>query len=97
MPADKGVFVDFFGRAACTMELPALLAKRTGATVVPGYMIRRPDGGHHATVLPAVAWRSGPDDLVRNTQAHTRVIEEIVRAHPTQWLWVHRRWTTKKD
>jgi KDO2-lipid IV(A) lauroyltransferase len=95
MNRDKGVFVDFFGQAACTMELPALLAKRTGAAIVPAFMVRRPDGGHHAIILPEVRWRSGDGDLVRNTQAHTQVVEDMVRRYPAQWLWVHRRWKSR--
>ncbi len=95
MNPDKGVFVDFFGRPACTMELPALLAKRTGAAVIAGFMIRRPDYGHHALILPEVPFVRGPDDLRVNTQHYTRLLEDVVRAHPEQWFWVHRRWKTQ--
>ena len=34
-------------------------------------------------------------DVVENTARFTRVIEDYVRAHPDQWLWVHRRWKTR--
>jgi KDO2-lipid IV(A) lauroyltransferase len=41
--------------------------------------------------------RSGDEeaDVRENTQRFTRVIEEYVRAHPEQWLWVHKRWKTR--
>jgi KDO2-lipid IV(A) lauroyltransferase len=41
--------------------------------------------------------RSGNEesDVRENTARFTRVIEDYVRAHPEQWLWVHKRWKTR--
>jgi KDO2-lipid IV(A) lauroyltransferase len=41
--------------------------------------------------------RTGNDeeDIVSNTQLFTKIIEDYVRRHPEQWLWVHRRWKTR--
>lgn len=97
MAPDKGVFVDFFGKPACTLDLAAVLAKRTGAAVVPAFTFRRPDGAHHASIQAPLEWEEGPEDVLVNTQRYTRLIEEAVRAHPEQWLWLHRRWKYQPD
>jgi KDO2-lipid IV(A) lauroyltransferase len=34
-------------------------------------------------------------DAARDTAALQKKLEEIVRAHPDQWLWIHRRWKTR--
>ena len=34
-------------------------------------------------------------DILANTAAFTRAIEEAVRLNPEQWLWMHRRWKTR--
>ncbi len=95
----EGVFVDFFGIPACTTAGLARFALHTDAAVVPGFL-------HWDTTLrkyrlcfePQVELvRTGDDatDIRENTQRFTTVIENYVRRHPDQWLWVHRRWKTR--
>jgi Kdo2-lipid IVA lauroyltransferase/acyltransferase len=95
----EGVFVDFFGIPACTTAGLARFALHTGAAVVPGFLhwdtaIRK----YRLCFEPQVEIvRTGDDaaDIRENTQRFTRVIENYVRRHPDQWLWVHRRWKTR--
>mgnify|MGYP000744802329 CR=1 FL=1 len=35
---------------------------------------------------------SGEIDILENTQMFQKALEEIVRQHPEQWFWMHRRW-----
>ena len=95
----EGVFVDFFGRPACTTNGLALLALHTGAPVLPGYMIRLPDGRYRLVIGPEVELTRTGDrdaDVLTNTQRFTKVIEEAVRRYPDQWFWVHQRWKTQR-
>jgi Kdo2-lipid IVA lauroyltransferase/acyltransferase len=95
----EGVFVDFFGIPACTTAGLARFALHTDAAVVPGFLhwdaaIRK----YRLCFEPAVeVTRNGDDqaDIKENTQRFTRVIENYVRRHPDQWLWLHRRWKTR--
>jgi KDO2-lipid IV(A) lauroyltransferase len=96
---EEGVFVNFFGIPASTTSGLARLALRTDAAVVPGFLIwdasRRK---YRLRFEPAVELsRSGDEeaDVRENTQRFTSVIEEQVRRHPDQWLWVHKRWKTR--
>jgi len=96
---DEGVFVNFFGIPASTSSGLARLALRTDAAVLPGFLIwdssRRK---YRLRFEPAVELSRTSDeeaDVRENTQRFTRVIEEHVRAHPDQWLWVHKRWKTR--
>ncbi len=95
----EGVFVDYFGRPACTTNGLALLALHTGAPVLPGYIVRLPDGRYRFVIGPEVeVTRTGDRDadVLANTQRFTKVIEETVRQYPDQWFWVHQRWKTQK-
>jgi KDO2-lipid IV(A) lauroyltransferase len=98
MPVE-GVFVDFFGKAACTTTGIARVALHTDAAVVPGYAywderIRK----YRLRFEPAVELvRTGDTerDVFVNTQKFAKVIEQIIRKHPEQWVWVHARWKTR--
>lgn len=104
-PRSEGVFVDFFGRPACTRDGPARLAMRAGCPVVPGFLYRRPDGsGHVARFEPAIplirAEELGNDRdaaVIENVQRMTRAIEQAIRRAPDHWYWVHRRWRTAPE
>lgn len=96
---EEGVFVDFFAVPACTTSGIARLALRTGAAVVPGYVVWDYDARIYRLCFePAVDLvRSGDEerDVLENTAKFTKVIEEIIRKHPEQWVWVHKRWKTR--
>ena len=94
----SGVFVDFFGRRAYTPYSPVAIALKTGATILPTFIIRQPDGSHRAIIEPPLALKrtdTKEKDLVINTQKFTKIIESYIRQYPAQWIWMHRRWKTE--
>jgi KDO2-lipid IV(A) lauroyltransferase len=101
MTPPQGVFVDFFGIAACTASGLARIALRTDAAVVSGFTIWDPGlKKYRLRFDPALELiRTGhlEADIVANTQLFTKVIEDYVRTYPDQWLWVHRRWKTRPE
>jgi Kdo2-lipid IVA lauroyltransferase/acyltransferase len=96
---EEGVFVDFFGVPASTTSGLARLALHTDAAVVPGFLSwDRERRKYRLRFEPAVNLaRSGNEqaDILENTARFTRVIEDYIRAHPDQWIWVHKRWKTR--
>ena len=94
----KSRFVDFFGMKAATPVGATILAMKTGAAVVPTYIYLGDDNKQHMHILPEIPLVLTGDeekDMVVNTQAFTSFIEEQVRAHPSQWVWMHERWKTR--
>jgi Kdo2-lipid IVA lauroyltransferase/acyltransferase len=93
-----GVFVDFFGRKACTTSGLALLAMHTGAPVLPFFTTRLPDGKYLLEIGEKVDIINSDNreaDALINTHNFTKIIEEHIRQYPEQWFWVHQRWKTK--
>ena len=94
----SGVFVDFFGRRAYTPYSPVALALKTGAAILPTFIIRQPDGSHRAIIEPPLALKrtsTKERDLFVNTQQFTKIIESYIRQYPAQWIWMHQRWKTQ--
>lgn len=90
-----GVFAEYFGRPAWTPVGAAVLALRLQAPMVSGFAARLPDGTMELAFAPPVdAAELAADDeaAARLTAAMTARIEAQVRAHPEQWVWMHRRW-----
>ena len=95
----EAVFVNFFDTLASTNKGPALIAQRTGAVVIPAFIIREGKGRTHRIVIEKeVELASSGDkdaDTLENTQRITASVERMIRRYPEQWFWVHRRWRTR--
>jgi Kdo2-lipid IVA lauroyltransferase/acyltransferase len=98
MPGE-GVFVDFFGKTACTTTGIARVALHTDAAVVPGFAYWDENLRKYRLRFepPVELIRTGntEQDVFENTQRFAKVIEEIVKKHPEQWVWIHGRWKTR--
>lgn len=88
--------VKFFGRHAATTAVVATLALRMNIPVFAAYSLREGRSfRHHGYIFgPLELIRTGDDeaDVIANTQFFNDTIEAVVREHPDQWLWTHRRW-----
>jgi KDO2-lipid IV(A) lauroyltransferase len=91
--ASEGVFVDFFSQPACASPVFVKFAYHSGAPIIPGFAIW--DHTRRRYVLrfyPALDLTGDPHG---DTQRLHTAIENIIRAYPDQWLWIHRRWKTR--
>jgi len=91
----KAIAVEFFGREAGTNRSLALVARQSGAPVIPASSHRKPDGRHVMQFHPPMEWISAEsprEEIYRNTLGYNQVLEKFVLDHPDQWLWAHRRW-----
>ena len=93
-----GIWIDFFGRPACTHTSPARLHLRTGYPIVVGAFLRTGPLRYRVVASAPIAFeRTG--DRERDTAALLREInrqfESMIRLAPEQYLWAHRRWRPK--
>jgi KDO2-lipid IV(A) lauroyltransferase len=98
-PASMGEPVDFFGHPAWTYTGAAALALKTGTPVITMHTIRRPDGRIKIVYngpLELVHTGDRRRDVLENSRRFTGEIENWIRQHPEQWLWVHDRWRTRR-
>ncbi|MDL2255164.1 lysophospholipid acyltransferase family protein [Parabacteroides sp. OttesenSCG-928-G06] len=93
----RGEFLKFFGMDAYTPLGCAQLAIETEAVIVPMATYRLPGNKYLFKILPEVPLQLSDDpahDLRYNTQIHNNILESLIREHPEQWVWMHKRWNT---
>ncbi|MDP2997478.1 MAG: lysophospholipid acyltransferase family protein [Bryobacterales bacterium] len=90
---DNGAFVDFFGTPACATTGLAKLAAHSGATVIPGFALWIETERRYVLRFYPPLEISG--DPVEDTARLQKQLETVIRQHPDQWLWIHRRWKTR--
>ena len=93
-----GIFIPFLGRPASTAPGVARIALRTGAPILMGFVVRRPDDRHLLVIEPPMRIPGSGDTreaLRQILQTYTENLETHIRAHPHQWFWPHRRWKTR--
>jgi KDO2-lipid IV(A) lauroyltransferase len=96
----QGVFVDFFGRPACTYVAPSLLVDRTGCAAIAVEVFRDEAGDDVIRVgprFPSFGELPRRQRPAARLGAYTAALEAAIRAHPADWLWSHRRWKTQPD
>jgi KDO2-lipid IV(A) lauroyltransferase len=89
-----GVRVPVFGVPVGTPAAIAMLAKRTGATVLPVVNWRDEKGRFRVEIRAPLPWATDPDttrEIALNTARFATDLEKDILAHPEQWLWIHRR------
>lgn len=96
---EEGYRIDFLGRGAWTTKMPALIARKTGAAVLPAF-IHRTDRGHEMKIYPEIELSQSDDmeiAVIEDTRKFSGFIEQHIKEHPAEWLWMHRRWKRVKQ
>jgi Kdo2-lipid IVA lauroyltransferase/acyltransferase len=97
----QGVWVPFFGRTAWSPRAPADLALRTGAPILVGTSHRKGErpGDGFLFEMTGIPYDPEPADreaeVLRITAACQAVLEDAIRRHPADWVWMHERWKTQ--
>ncbi len=93
-------WVDFFGYLVPTFKGPIIFSLRTCAPILPMFIIRNPDGLHKITIHPAfelTTTGNAREDMTSNLARLTKIVEAVIREHPEQWWWIHRRFKRARD
>ena len=95
----RAVFAPFFGALAATTPAPAVVAERTGAPVILTVLVRVGEGRYRVHAEGPFPFERKSDDRERDVLEFTAMLNErferLVRKHPEQWFWLHRRWKTR--
>ena len=96
----RGYFVDFFGLKASTVNFPAKLAVKYKVPIFFAYTYFDENHSKYFCEIEKLEYNIGKDSeetAYNIVQAYTKKVEEAVRKHPDQYLWVHKRWKTREN
>jgi lauroyl/myristoyl acyltransferase len=92
---EKGLVMDFFGKPTRFPEGPAAFSLMTGASIVPGFMLRNPDDTFTLRIEQAVEFSFTGDkakDLAGLIGVYKNVFQDYIRKYPDQWYVFRRFW-----
>lgn len=92
---EEGVFVPFLGRPASTPKGPAAFALKTGAAVIPVFIVRKENSWQHTVYIEEPIISEGKSTIYSITSSYTYYLEQYIKRYPDHWFWPHRRWKTK--
>jgi len=96
---NEGVVAEFLGKKDHIMKTPAIIARKTGAPVLPAF-IRRVNDGHLIEIGEEIeldAAENYEKAVYNDTVKLSGKIEEYIKENPAEWLWIHRRWKRIHD
>lgn len=91
----RGAIIDFFGKPAIFPEGPAALSLKTGASIVPGFMLRNPDDTFTLRIEKPLEFTSTGDkneDKKQLMKKYIKIFEQYIRQYPDQWYMFKRFW-----
>jgi len=89
----EGVIVPFFGRKTTVPVGAFELARRTGAPILPCFIVRLASGRHEIFVEEPFRIASEKDEnFEREARQFISMSEQFIEKSPSQWLWASKRW-----
>lgn len=96
LPHTKNKFkTNFLGQETTTYASVAYLSERLQTPVISVTSYRLNNKEHVIEFYPEIKWQCHEDKalaLLHNTQCYNDRLEEMLLAHPAQWLWSYNRW-----
>ncbi len=100
----KGVISTFFGQPSSTHVGAALLSYQTDKPVLVAFGYREKFKKYNSELIfmeiEALKAKAGGDRQLyvqMFVDEYNRLLEQMIRKHPDQYFWFHRRWKTKID
>lgn len=91
----QAVFVPFFGIPTAMVTATSRLAGLYNSPVLPLVQQRLPDDRGYKLIIQPPLEKFPTDDVYADTARISKIIEDQVRQHPADYLWVHRRFKTR--
>jgi len=87
----EGISCNFFNKKALTTTIPAQFVKKFNCKIVPIYIERKKRYQFRLEIFKPIEF-SKNENIEIITSNLNKVIEEMIKRNPDQWIWTHNRW-----
>lgn len=88
--SDEGIKASFFGEPADTTTSVATLKLKFNPIIIPMFIARESDGNYSLIIKDTKEEENSTIESL--TQEYNDILEEVIKAYPEQWFWMHNRW-----
>jgi KDO2-lipid IV(A) lauroyltransferase len=91
----QSINIEFFGKPATHTPLASILSRKFGIDLIPAFISTDDYINYHVKIyepIKTIKTDNQEDDLTKLTQAQADIMEQIIREHPKEWFWMHKRW-----
>lgn len=96
----EGILIDFFGKKARHTPSAALIARKTGAIMLPTYITTNDYKTYDITFYQPIYTEKtdySKEDIKKSVQAQATVTQKAIENKPDEWFWLHRRWKNQYE
>jgi len=91
----QSINVKFFGKPATHTPLASILSRKFGIDLIPAFISTDDYKNYKVKIynpIKSIKTDNQEDDLLKLTQAQADIMKQVIREHPKEWFWMHKRW-----
>jgi len=96
----EGILINFFGKPARHTPSAALIARKTGATILPAFITTSDYKTYDITFYEPIKTEkteNNEEDIKKSVQAQANITQKAIEKKPDEWFWLHRRWKNQYE
>ena len=96
----EGILINFFGKLARHTPSAALIARKTGAAIVPAFITTNNYKSYDITFYEPIITEKTEDngkDIKKSVQLQANITQKVIEKKPDEWFWLHRRWKNQYE
>ena len=91
----QSININLFGKPATHTPLASILSRKFGIDLIPAFISTDDYKNYKVKVyepIKTIKTDNQDDDLAKLTQAQADIMEQVIKEHPKEWFWMHKRW-----
>ncbi len=95
-----GILINFFGKLARHTPSAALIARKTGAIIIPAFITTNNYKSYDISFYEPIITQKTEDseeDIRQSVQAQANITQKVIEKKPDEWFWLHRRWKNQYE